>query len=163
MRHQCTKVPLIIRHPDGQAAGETIPGFVQHHDIFPTAMRMMGLDEPQRVMGKDAWELAMGETNSIRDTALITWLGNCSLRTNRWNLIAPMTTRWQKPGPFELYDLDNDPQELDNVVDEYPDVARDLAAEANEKLKELREQTSGTIQGGRNGNMATIPVQRIGN
>jgi hypothetical protein len=44
LRNQCTRVPLFIRHPRGDAAGVRVTDFVQHQDIMPTVLALMGLD-----------------------------------------------------------------------------------------------------------------------
>ncbi|MFO7948027.1 MAG: sulfatase [Armatimonadota bacterium] len=144
MRWQNTRVPLIIRHPDGVGAGKQIEGFVQHQDFLPTALAMMGESMPERVMGQNVWPMAAEGAESSRDSILISWGSRYSLRTPEWNLIAPAVG--SGAGNAELYELKNDPQELQDVIAEHPEVARELAAVANEKLDELRFTTTGSLQ-----------------
>ena len=149
LRNQCTRVPLLIRHPDGMLAGEEIEGFVQHHDILPTALGIMGLDAPDRVVGRDVWPMAAGEVVDERDSIFIGWSRYCSVRTAEWNLIIPL---WEdfvgedEEAVRELYDLEADPEELANVIAEHPDVARELAELAQKYIAEQTELTKGTIQ-----------------
>ncbi len=148
LRHQCTRVPLLIRHPDGELAGEEIEGFVQHHDILPTALGIMGLDAPERALGKNVWPMATGEEQPERDSIFIGWSRYCSVRTREWNLIIPMWEEFlgDEEPVRELYDLQADPEELDNVIEEHPAVARELAELAQEYIERQAPLTTGTIQ-----------------
>jgi arylsulfatase A-like enzyme len=149
LRNQCTRVPLLIRHPEGVLGGEQIEGFVQHHDILPTALGIMGLDVPDRVTGSNVWPMATGEQADERDSIFIGWSRYCSVRTAEWNLTIPLWEdfiREDEEPVRELYDLREDPEELTNVITEHPDVARELAQLAQEYIAAQRELTKGTIQ-----------------
>lgn len=147
LRHQCTRVPLLIRHPRGELAGQEIDAFVQHHDILPTALGIMGLDAPERVTGRDAWPIAMGERRDEVESVFIGWSRYCSVRTRDYDLILPL---WEDnidgPGVRELYDLRNDPDELVNVINDHPTVARELAELAQEYIRAQAPLTKGSIQ-----------------
>ena len=148
LRNQCTRVPLLIRHPGGELAGEEIEGLVQHHDILPTALGVMGLDVPQRATGSNIWPMALGEQEPERDSVFIGWSRYCSVRTRDWNLVIPL---WEEflgdAEPVrELYDLRNDPEELTNVIEDHADVARELAELAQSYIERQGPLTVGTIQ-----------------
>ena len=55
LRNQCTRLPLLIRHPNGEGAGERVRGFCQHQDIMPTVLGLLGEGVPERVTGRDIW------------------------------------------------------------------------------------------------------------
>ncbi len=147
LRNQCTKVPLLIKHPGGEASGQQVSGFVQHTDILPTTLGIAGLDLPDRVIGENIWPLAAGGKKPDRESIFIGWSRYCSLRTSKWNLIMPMMDLHEDEEPVrELYDLDSDPKELNNIIDDYPDVARELAELANAYIERQAPLTEGTIQ-----------------
>lgn len=146
LRNQCTRLPLLIRHPRGEAAGKQVAGFVQHQDIMPTALSIMGLDIPPRVLGTDVWPLTRGE--DIAPDYVVTAFGNhASIRTAKWNYIQP----WRKvpqqgKGRYELYDLEADPEELTDARGDNPQVAAELAGRLQEHIRRLQPLTGGGFQ-----------------
>jgi len=121
-----TRIPLYIRHPDGPR-GKAIDAFVQSHDLMPTLLRL--LDVPYaNVDGSDAWSLVTGERKQLCDHVVIGWAsfvtgnagGRASVRDDEWNYVA--TVHEAQPSP-ELYHLPTDPEEKENIVDRYPEVA----------------------------------------
>jgi len=147
LRNQCTQLPLIIRHPKGQAAGRRINGFVQHPDIMPTALNIMSIPVPERATGYNAWKLTQGEA-SKRQWIVSGFGAQACVRTKEWNYIAP----WRKTpgadfhGYFELYDLQNDPQELTDVIDKHPDIVKELSELLKRYIKENAPLTDGSFQ-----------------
>jgi len=146
LRNQCTQVPLIIRHPQGQAAGAKVKGFVQHQDIMPTALKLMGLSVPDRVQGEDVWPMASEGKPSRTDRIITAFHHHASVRTAKWNYVAPwVELKGDFKGRFELYDLEADPQELTNVIEEHPDVARELDEYLKNYVKDHADETKGTL------------------
>ena len=123
-----TRILWIIRHPEGPK-GRKIEAFVQSHDLFPTALHLLDIPSPQ-VDGENIWPLVTGEKEKIRDYIVIGWAGwrigpaggRASVRTKEWNYIVTI----DKPDEGELYHLPEDPEEKNNVVKEYPEVAKKL-------------------------------------
>ena len=146
LRNQCTRLPLLISHPKGKAAGQKVDGFVQHQDIMPTVLTMMGLDIPQRVLGRDIWPQTKGEGNPP-DYVVSGFGQHAAIRTDRWNYVQP----WKKVGSkaderYELYDLQNDPQELTNVLQDNKQTAQELAAKLEAHIKHFQPLTGGSFQ-----------------
>jgi len=157
LRNQVTRVPLIIRHPQGEAAGRKVAGFCQHQDIMPTVLSIMGEPVPDRVLGRDVWPQVMGQGGAPEHVVSAFCFHAC-VRTARWNYVRP----WLRPEKEEveklrlygaidtgdeLYDLEADPQELHNVASERPDVTRELSRVLEEHIARFRPLTTGTIQG----------------
>jgi arylsulfatase A-like enzyme len=75
------------------------------------------------------------------------------VRNQKWNYVAP----WAEvpdargAGRTELYDLENDPQELTNVIDEHPEVAAEMQAWMERYMEEHRGETSGDLGPGQTG------------
>jgi arylsulfatase A-like enzyme len=55
LRNQVTQLPLLVRHPEGEAAGARVAGFCQHQDIMPTVLSLMDEPIPDRVLGRNLW------------------------------------------------------------------------------------------------------------
>jgi arylsulfatase A-like enzyme len=60
---------LMIRHPEGVAAGEACDAVVQNHDILPTICDIMGFDTPEYAEGTSFWPVIQGKQDKIRDYA----------------------------------------------------------------------------------------------
>jgi len=146
LRNQCTRLPLLIRHPEGEAAGRKVEGFVQHQDIMPTVLNLMGLPVPERVLGRDVWGLTRRKGGA--PDIIVTAFGHyASVRTKKWNLILPWTKLREGVEPVtELYDLEADPKELRDVIAEHGDVAKELSDYLREHLKKFAPLTGGSIQ-----------------
>jgi len=146
LRNQCTRLPLLIRDPRGEGAGKKVAGFVQHQDIMPTALSIMGLDIPQRVLGRDVWPLTQGA--DVAPDYVVTAFGNhASIRTAKWNYIQPWKqVPQQGKGRYELYDLEADPEELTDVRGDNPQVAAELAGRLQEHIRRLQPLTGGSFQ-----------------
>jgi arylsulfatase A-like enzyme len=122
-----TQIPWYIRHPDGPR-GQAIHPFVQSHDLMPTLLRLLQVPYAN-VDGQDAWTLVTGERDSLRDHVVIGWAsfvtgnagGRASVRDDEWNYVVSVHEADPEP---ELYHLPDDPDELDNVHEQYPAVVR---------------------------------------
>jgi arylsulfatase A-like enzyme len=119
LRQQVTHIPLMIYYPDAAWAGRRVKGYVQHTDILPTILDILGIDIPVRVTGHSLRDVVESGGNSPREWIVLGWGDHASIRTWEWNC----QLRWN-PGPAfdELYDLTQDPLELRDVGPSRPDV-----------------------------------------
>jgi arylsulfatase A-like enzyme len=147
LRNQCTRLPLLIRHPKGEAAGRTVHGFVQHQDIMPTALALLGIEGPDRMLGADIWPLATGAASQApRDTVVTAFGRYACVRTAKWNYVAPWmeAAKGHKQHP-ELYDLEADPEELTNVLADHKAEAQELHERLTEHIKQYAPITQGSL------------------
>lgn len=144
LRNQVTQVPLLIRHPKGDLAGTRAEGFVQHQDLVPTALGLLGIEPHERMLGRNAWPAA----GTQPPDTIVSGFGHFAcVRTARWNYITPWTQLPEGRAPrHELYDLEADPKELTNVLDRHPDVARRLRGFLTDHIKRLAPLTDGRFQ-----------------
>lgn len=118
--HATVHVPFIIKLP-GLSAGVKINDVVGLIDIVPTVCQLLGIDPPAEVEGVSLLANSRQDDHralyceSMKPTV---YKGQSllGLTTNRYKYIH--TTR------PELYDLYDDPDETDNVVDEHPEIAK---------------------------------------
>lgn len=114
-------LPFMIRRPDGEGAGQRLTQIVQFHDFAPTALELLGVPHESTAMhGKSMWPLVTGEAEKLRDVAIIGYheSPNRCLRDETWSLIVRAQAE-----DNELYNLQQDPKEQNNVVGEHPDEA----------------------------------------
>ncbi|MDP6380335.1 MAG: sulfatase-like hydrolase/transferase [Phycisphaerae bacterium] len=132
------KVPLIVKLPGGPR-GKRIDDVVGIIDILPTICAFLEISSPEDVQGQDLSVYFTGSDRSGEEryfyceSLMPTQYGANSLLgvvTGQWKYI--QTTR------PELYDLDKDPHEMDNLVDKLPRRARLL----QERLKLILDEQS---------------------
>ena len=64
-----TRIPLIIRHPEGLGAGQRISAVVQPPDLLPTVLEFLDVPVPATVQGKSLWPLIRGEAKTLHEYA----------------------------------------------------------------------------------------------
>jgi len=130
------KVPLIIKFPDGPA-GRIIGQTVRSIDISPTILDYLGVKTDSKLEGVSLMSLLRkGDQAELAKTIYIeldNFNGRFSLRgvirDNRWKLILTESSSLrdiEKDGPLELYDLEKDPGENENVLELKPETAGNL-------------------------------------
>lgn len=157
LRGQVTHVPLLVRTPDKQFAGKKVQGFIQPPDVVPTLLPLLGLKPPSRVTGSNLWSLVTGESKGDRDYVVQAYGWVAAVRDKEWSYteIWKPEARQDKyhvsPGallaPYkpQLYNLQQDPQELTDVADKYPDVARRYSAKLKEYIASGEGKTGGSF------------------
>jgi arylsulfatase A-like enzyme len=60
MYPELTDITFMIRHPDGKGAGETSDYFASTHDVAPTILGALGIEQPQQMGGEDLTVLLDG-------------------------------------------------------------------------------------------------------
>jgi len=151
-------IPWIIKHPEKVGRGKRIGAIVQTVDLMPTILDFLEIDIeglelpylaptksmfPQdikvsskevRLHGHGLIPLMRGEVEKIRDYAYIGhYRRQWSIRNQEWSY--HLTIDGSK-GP-ELYNLEKDPTEQGNLIDEDRDVAANLDRELRRFVDEI--------------------------
>lgn len=115
---QCYRLPLVAAHPGCEAPGSACDEFVYLQDLFPTFLEMAGRPAPRvpdtvsildQIRGKD--------TSTGRDSVYAQFYAQLFpyeqriLRTRRHKFV------YNRSDIGELYDLDEDPWEMRNLID----------------------------------------------
>ena len=114
------RVPGIIRWPAAIPAGHQTTALFSHVDFAPTLLSLCGLSIPGHLQGSDLSDVVCGRTDKGPQAAFFQIFGPYQqggvpagwrgIRTERY-----MYARLRE-GPWLLYDLTQDPYELNNLV-----------------------------------------------
>ncbi len=139
------RVPLAIRYP-ARFAAATVDRthMVLNVDVMPTILQLAGIPVPPNLHGRSAVPLLEGADVPWRDDFLYEYYeypaGHCvrknrGVRTARWKLIQ----FFEQPEEWELYDLENDPDETRNLAGDarFASVMSTLRARLGELRREL--------------------------
>jgi arylsulfatase A len=158
------RVPLLVRWPGRVPAGKTCDELVTAMDIMPTFARLAGTTEPRdRVIdGKDISPLLFGEAGAASPHESFYYYRLASLeavRKGKWKLHFAKEKSFAGGGAFspELYDLDADIGESNNVIANHPDIVKELMAIADSARQDLGDALTETVGSG------TRPVGRVEN
>ena len=128
--------PLIIKPAGDRGAGKRIDRQVRSIDIMPTLLDMLGVGKPGNIQGKTMMPVIEG---TEREDRVLYSEGRMmySVRTGGYKYaerfygfgIRPQHWGGDHVEEFrELYDLREDPEEENNILDERPDIARKMKA-----------------------------------
>ena len=139
-----TRVPFIIRAPFGKTAGRRVSSTVRSEDVMPTLLDLIGRSVPGDIQGRTLVPLMTGAAGDLNLDAYSEslyprnhygWSELRALRAGRFKYIAA-------PKP-ELYDLERDPGELENLHDQRRSLADRMASELQRLSAETPEAARG--------------------
>jgi iduronate 2-sulfatase len=141
---EAARVPLIISLPGQKTAGQASSRVVEFVDLYPTLAELTGLAPPENLEGASLRPLlenpaAQWNRPAFTQVQRESYPGH-SVRTERWRY-----TEWDfGTKGTELYDHDQDPQELHNLAGDakYADVVTTMK-------KLLKQVHPARVQGGK--------------
>ena len=154
---QTTHVPLILHYPERLPRGKRVSGFVQHPDLVPTILALLGsADSSLGGDGKDLLPLIRGEIDEIRPFVYCEESyvqKKRAIRTDRYKYIHAVDGEGYcrychtvHQGPEELYDLQEDPGETTNIVSERKEIRRTLRVDLDSFIDNLIARRNGGMQ-----------------
>jgi arylsulfatase A-like enzyme len=148
----CLNVPMIIRGP-GFNNGVRVKSLVSILDLVPTILQAAGVPIPDHIRGKPLQLLSEGNIPDEWPDAIFAEISESqvgrAIRTHKWkySMKAPgLTSRAFSKSPIYmeefLFDLENDPSELINLVDDpkYSDVRKELGEKLKDNMVEIGEK-----------------------
>jgi arylsulfatase A-like enzyme len=113
-----TRIPFIWRWPGHIAAGHIAPEVVESVDLTTTLCGLAELDVMMTSDGKDLTPLLQGEHKEVHHIGVTEFAWSKSVRAGKYRLVYYPREMFadQYPDGFgELYDLDRDPWEMENL------------------------------------------------
>ncbi len=130
MYESSVRTPLVIAGP-GIQQGIVLDNPVSTVDLYPTILEMAGIPAekaPNPLDGKSLMPLLAGRDGWTRDYAFSMFTGTAvntsifMIRKDRWKYVA------YTGYPPQLFDIIDDPDEINNVASKHPDVVKALDA-----------------------------------
>jgi len=131
------RVPLIIRFPGNKLSNTVLDNQVRSIDIMPTLLHLVNAEVPESVQGKSLLSLMLNkeagdELQAYSETCWpryhYGWSELKFLRLGQYKFI-------DAPKP-ELYDVMEDPGEMDNIVSKKASVAQEMKRKLDTLIKE---------------------------
>ncbi|HDI75144.1 MAG TPA: DUF229 domain-containing protein [Thermoprotei archaeon] len=139
------RIPLILRYPDKIPKETVVEAFVQHTDIVPTILDIANCPMRDNIYGKSLVKLIEGDWSGYDRVLLMenTRMTKRAIRTRKWKLIETL-----RPDPYgrpagylELFDMEKDPLEQNNLAYEDRETALKLLGELEECWRKLLRGT----------------------
>ena len=157
MYEQSLNMPFLIRYPDVIEAGSTNSDIAVNVDFAPTFLELAGVDTPDHLQGRSLVPLLGGDTPDDWPTSMYYryWMhrdgahlcpAHYGVRTKTHKLICyyndPLGQEGANgpadPVEWELFDLVEDPMEINNVIDDEGYAA--VRSELEDELKRLQSE-----------------------
>lgn len=143
MYEESFRTPLLMRYPKEIKAGSKTDALVQNLDFAPTFLDYAGVAAPEEMQGESFRDVISGKDTSWRDAVYYTYYEypaehmvkrHHGVSTKRYKLIH----FYYDVDEWELYDLQEDPQEMTSVYDDpaYAEVQEQM----HEKLDSIRAE-----------------------
>ena len=142
MYEESFKMPFVIKNPRTIKAGTTSDAMVMNVDFAPTLLDMAGLEIPSEMQGKSFKGAFDGDLKSQRKSVYYHYYEwpiwhkvqpHYGVRTDRYKLMH----FYYSMDEWELYDLKNDPNEIDNI---YAEASPELIESLKKELEVLRKE-----------------------
>ncbi len=162
-------VPLIMRFPPLLAAGGRVKGQVQTLDIFPTIMDLAGLDPKKYAFaGKDLLLMAAAGAATARAMIAETSMSGeprYAMRNDRFKIVTPFALDFGNDlriqHPEEVFDLQADPREIENLAPGRPKMAEALRLEMAEQMKAIRLPRGAGESLARSQALSPVEIERL--
>jgi len=125
-------IPLIIKCPDRIPPNSKVRGMVSMLDLAPTILDLLGIPEladENGMLGKSLIPLLNKPEQGTSEILFLTessWMRKRGVRTNKWKFIQACEPDIHRFPEIELYDLEDDKKEQNNVAQKFPEVVEEM-------------------------------------
>ena len=130
------RVPMIFKWPSKLSEPKIIGDMVLSLDIFPTFVKAAGgnISEEDRLRGIDLMPFITGATDITPHTSMEwKYTVSAAIRDGDWKLVKEGLDH-----DWDLYRISEDPTEINNLAEDYPDKVREMDLQ----FREWKEQAS---------------------
>ena len=141
MYEESFRTPILMKYPREIKSGTVIDEMIQNLDFAPTFLDYAGVEISNDIQGESFRNLVNGKVSEWRDAIYYTYYEfpgehhvkrHYGVRTDQYKLIH----FYYDIDAWELYDLENDPSEMNNIYDDpsYKEVVENM----HDRLDEMR-------------------------
>ena len=148
------RMPFLIRWPNKLQAGTKVKELISNVDFAPTLLEMAGAKKPESMQGNSFFSVLNGNTKGWQNSIYYRyWMhrdmtpAHFGIRTDRYKLVFYYGLKLDTNSydfansqpAWELYDLENDPMEMNNVFNDpaYDGIKKDLKVQLDAKRAEI--------------------------
>ena len=136
------RVPTIARWPGKVEAGTVNDHPSAFWDFLPTAADVAGVSAPAGIDGISYLPTLLGQKSKQKEHKYLYWEfpargGRQAVRMGKWKAVR-LNVRKKPDGPIELYNLEKDIGEENNIADKHPDIVRRM----DEIMQEARVKSN---------------------
>lgn len=137
------RVPFFVRWDGRIPAGQESDRIAAHIDILPTLAELAGVDVPAgQVEGRSLLPLIKNPKTQWSDRYLFTHVGRWRTgddpNNSKWKNFAIRNQRFRLVNNSALFDMQADPAQKDNVIDQHPEVVKQMRAAYEKWWSETR-------------------------
>ena len=129
MYEEICNIPFIVRMPNG-VQGAVSQSLISHVDIIPTLLDLVGIDRPECLQGLSQVPVLKNPTTKVRDDLLVSF-SRFAINHDDWGEFYPIRCVVDERYKLvinlfeadELYDLQDDPGETQNLIDDPAHIA----------------------------------------
>jgi len=127
------RIPFLVRWPGHIESGSVSDLLCYQPDILPTLAELTGASTPDAVDGVSIAPTLLGQPQDLNRKLYWEYQGQVAARKNHWKAIRP------KPeAAWELYNLDNDISESNDIANDHPNILAELKAFAKKSREPAR-------------------------
>lgn len=123
------RVPFFARCPDLGLEDRDVNGLLSHTDLLPTYIDLFGLEVPRDVKfdGVNVADCLKGEADASDTRFVVLQNSQTPEPPEKWHC-AVLRGKWRLIYGKELYDLDADPEQRNDLAEQHPDIVAELRA-----------------------------------
>lgn len=123
------RVPLFIRWPDGKlTGGKDIDQLVAHYDLLPTFVDLLGFDfNPVKPLDGKSLKPLLYESNPDWENRILYMDTQRKQNLIKYKSYTVMDDNWRLVNGRELYDINADLGQKNNIIQQHPEAAARLA------------------------------------
>ncbi len=122
------RVPMIASWPGKIEPGSNSDHISAFWDVLPTLCEVTGVNPPEDIDGISFLPTLLGNEEQKEHNYLYwefpSYTGQRALRMGKWKLIQKGLLK--EPQPFELYDLEQDINEQNNIAEQHPEIIQQM-------------------------------------
>lgn len=121
------RIPMIASWPDRIKAGSESSLISAHYDVMATLSEITGQEIPENTDGISFLPTLLGENEKQKEHEFLFWEypeygGQVAIRMGKWKVIRRNLKNKKKEPTLELYNLNDDVREENNLASQYPEI-----------------------------------------